>query len=214
MTKGKSICNMLKTIRKQVADANGIRYEPRECHHQGECLGTCPACEAEVRYIEQQLDIRRHLGKAVAILGVSASLTALTSCAADNDIVTAPPTATAASASNIPVFSISNLPVEGEIVELMPSFPGGTEKLFEYLKQHMRYPKVAEKDSIEGRVIVSFVVERNGKLTNFKVVKSPDPSLSEEVLRVTKSMPKWNPAKQFGKPVRTKYTIPINFRLK
>ena len=75
MTKGKSICNVLKTIRKQVADANGIKYEPRECHHQGKCLGTCPASEAEVRYIEQQLDIRRHLGKAVAILGVSASLT-------------------------------------------------------------------------------------------------------------------------------------------
>ena len=78
----------------------------------------------------------------------------------------------------------------------------------------MRYPKAAEKDSIEGRVIVSFIVEKNGKLTNFKVVKSPDPSLSKEALRVAKSMPKWNPAKQFGKPVRVKYTIPINFRLK
>ena len=205
MTKGKSICNVLKAIRKQVADANGIKYEPRECHHQGECLGTCPACEAEVRYIEQQLDIRRHLGKAVAILGVSASLTALTSCAADNDIVTTPPTVTDS-------VGLEDRLV-GDIGE-MPSFPGGTEKLFEYLKQHMRYPKVAEKDSIEGRVIVSFIVERNGKLTNFKVVKSPDPSLSKEALRVAKSMPKWKPAKQFGKPVRTKYTIPINFRLK
>ena len=184
MTKGKSICNVLKTIRKQVADANGIKYEPRECHHQG---------------------IRCYLGKAVAILGVSASLAALTSCSADNDIVTAPQTATNSVGSELYFW---------DITEEMPSFPGGPEKLFEYLKQHMRYPKVAEKDSIEGRVIVSFVVERNGKLTNFKVVKSPDPSLSEEALRVTKSMPKWNPAKQFGKPVRTKYTIPINFQLK
>ncbi len=214
MTKGKSICNVLKTIRKQVADANGIKYEPRECHHQGECLGTCPACEAEVRYIEQQLDIRRHLGKAVAILGVSASLTALTSCAADNDIVTAPPTATAASASNIPVFSISNLPVEGEIVELMPSFPGGPDKLFEYLSKHVRYPKVAEKKGIEGKVIVSFVVEKNGKVSEATVVKSPDPSLSKEALRVTKSMPKWNPGKLNGQPTRTKYTVPFTFKLK
>ena len=67
MARGKSICSVLKTIRKQVADANGIVYEPRECHHQGDCRGTCPACEAEVRYIQQQLDIRRQLGKAVAV---------------------------------------------------------------------------------------------------------------------------------------------------
>ena len=76
MTKGKSICNVLKTIRKQVADANEIKYEPRECHHEGECRGTCPACEAEVRYIEQQLNIRRQLGKAVAVVGISAGLDA------------------------------------------------------------------------------------------------------------------------------------------
>ncbi|MBO7116149.1 MAG: hypothetical protein J6V87_03755 [Prevotella sp.] len=80
MTKGKTICSVLKTIRKQVADANEIKYEPRECHHQGECRGTCLACEAEVRYIEQQLDIRRQLGKAVAVVGLSAGLFALTGC--------------------------------------------------------------------------------------------------------------------------------------
>ncbi len=184
MTKGKSICNVLKTIRKQVADANGIKYEPRECHHQG---------------------IRCYLGMAVAILGVSASLAALTSCAADNDIVTAPPTATNYVGFRQDVWDIH---------EEMPSFPGGPEKLFEYLEQHMRYPKAAEKDSIEGRVIVSFIVEKNGKLTNFKVVKSPDPSLSKEALRVTKSMPKWNPGKLNGQPTRTKYTVPFTFKLK
>ena len=80
MTRGKSICSVLKTIRKQIADANEIRYEPHECHHQGECRGTCPACEAEVRYIERQLDIRRQLGKAVAIVGISAGLSTLTAC--------------------------------------------------------------------------------------------------------------------------------------
>ncbi len=80
MMKGKSICKVLKAIRKQVADANDIKYEPRECHHQGDCRGTCPACEAEVKYIEQQLDLRRQLGKAVAVVGISAGLAALTSC--------------------------------------------------------------------------------------------------------------------------------------
>ncbi len=83
MTKGKAICKVLKDIRKQVADANDIEYEPRECNHQGECQGTCPACEREVSYIEKQLDIRRQLGKAVTIVGLSAGLFTLagvTSC--------------------------------------------------------------------------------------------------------------------------------------
>ena len=87
MMRGKSICKVLKTIRKQVADANDIKYEPRECHHQGDCRGTCPACEAEVKYIEQQLDLRRQLGKAVAVVGISAGLAALTSCKGKNAAV-------------------------------------------------------------------------------------------------------------------------------
>lgn len=90
MTKGKSICNVLKTIRKQVADANEIKYEPRECHHEGECRGTCPACEAEVRYIEQQLNIRRQLGKAVVVMGISAGLAGLTSCTNCTNIINRP----------------------------------------------------------------------------------------------------------------------------
>ena len=90
MTKGKSICNVLKTIRKQVADANEIKYEPRECHHEGECRGTCPACEAEVRYIEQQLNIRRQLGKAVVVMGISAGLAGVTSCTNCTNIINRP----------------------------------------------------------------------------------------------------------------------------
>ena len=90
MTKGKSICNVLKTIRKQVADANEIKYEPRECHHEGECCGTCPACEAAVRYIEQQLNIRRQLGKAVVVMGISAGLAGLTSCTNCTNIINRP----------------------------------------------------------------------------------------------------------------------------
>ena len=80
MTKGKSICKVLKGIRKQVADANDIPYEPIECHHEGDCLGTCPACESEVSYIENQLDLRRKLGKAVVVVGLSTGLLAMTGC--------------------------------------------------------------------------------------------------------------------------------------
>ena len=73
MSKGKDICKTLKRIRKEVADANEIVYKPRECHHTGPCRGTCPACEAEVRSLEQQLSLRQRLGKAVAVAGIAVS---------------------------------------------------------------------------------------------------------------------------------------------
>ena len=80
MNTGRKICKALKEVRMQVADANGIRYAPTECHYEGECTGTCPKCEGEVRWLEQQLLLRRQLGKAVAVVGVSMGLAALTAC--------------------------------------------------------------------------------------------------------------------------------------
>ena len=80
MNVGKRICETLKTIRKQIADANGIVYEPKKCNFKVECRGTCPACEQEVKYIEKQLNARRMLGKAVTIIGVSTGIAALSSC--------------------------------------------------------------------------------------------------------------------------------------
>ncbi len=81
MAKGKDVCEVLKGIRKKVADANEIDYEPRVCHHEGDCMGTCPACEEEVRYIERELNRRRRLGKAVVVTGLSLGLAAMsTSC--------------------------------------------------------------------------------------------------------------------------------------
>ena len=80
MKRGKRICNTLKEVRMQVAKANDIEYAPTECHHEGDCAGTCPKCESEVRWLEQQLQLRRQLGKAVAVVGVSVGLAALTAC--------------------------------------------------------------------------------------------------------------------------------------
>ena len=80
MKRGKKICKTLKEVRKQVARANGIAYNPTECHYEGDCAGTCPKCESELRFLEQQLQLRRQLGKAVAVVGVSMGLAALTSC--------------------------------------------------------------------------------------------------------------------------------------
>ena len=92
-------------------------------------------------------------------------------------------------------------------------FPGGPSALFEYLSKNIKYPVVAEENGVQGRVIVTFVVERDGSITDVKVVKSVDPSLDKEAQRVVKSMPHWIPGKQNGSAVRVKYTVPVTFRL-
>ncbi len=80
MKQGKSVCNTLKQIRLDVARANGIDYVPAPCNHKGDCAGTCPACESEVRWLERQLRLRQQLGKAVTIAGLSLGVSALTGC--------------------------------------------------------------------------------------------------------------------------------------
>lgn len=100
-----------------------------------------------------------------------------------------------------------------DVVEQMPQFPGGDAALFEYLSTHIKYPTIAEENGVQGRVIVTFVVERDGSITDVKVVKSVDPSLDKEASRVVQGMPKWIPGKQNGAPVRVKYTVPVTFRL-
>ena len=101
-----------------------------------------------------------------------------------------------------------------DCVEQMPSFPGGTQKLKEFIEENLRYPKELEETCIQGRVIVRFVVERNGKLSNVKVVKSVHPALDKEAIRIVKLMPRWIPGRQNGITVRVKCYIPIIFRLK
>ncbi len=100
-----------------------------------------------------------------------------------------------------------------DVVEQMPSFPGGQGALMEYLSKNVKYPVVAQENGVQGRVVVSFVVERDGSVTDVQVVKSVDPSLDREAVRVISSMPKWIPGKQNGQAVRVKYNVPVSFRL-
>ena len=105
-------------------------------------------------------------------------------------------------------------PVQGDVfdvVEEMPQYPGGPQALFEFLSNNVKYPEEAEKAGIQGRVIATFVVEKDGSVSNAKVVKSVDPLLDAEALRVISAMPKWKPGKQNGKVVRVKYTVPLSF---
>lgn len=100
-----------------------------------------------------------------------------------------------------------------DVVEEMPHFPGGPAALQAFLSSNTKYPVVAQENGVQGRVIVSFVVERDGSITDVKVVRSVDPSLDREATRVVRSMPRWSPGKQNGSAVRVKYTVPVVFRL-
>ena len=99
------------------------------------------------------------------------------------------------------------------VVEQMPMFPGGDAALMGYLRDNMHYPTVAAENGVQGRVVVGFVVERDGSITDVNVLRSVDPSLDREAMRVVKAMPKWTPGTQLGKPVSVKYTLPVKFSL-
>ena len=100
-----------------------------------------------------------------------------------------------------------------DVVEQMPSFPGGPSALMEWLSNNVKYPVVALENGVQGRVVVSFVVERDGSITDVKVVRGVDPSLDKEASRVVRAMPRWIPGKQNGSAVRVKYNVPVAFRL-
>lgn len=99
------------------------------------------------------------------------------------------------------------------VAEQMPEYPGGMKELFKFLQDNVKYPESAMKKNVQGRVIVQFVVEKDGTPTEFNVVRSVDPDLDAEALRVMKAMSKWKPGMQKGEPVRVKYTVPVSFQL-
>ncbi|MBR3080119.1 MAG: M56 family metallopeptidase [Prevotella sp.] len=100
-----------------------------------------------------------------------------------------------------------------DVVEQMPQFPGGPAALMQFLSQNVKYPVEAHKAGVQGRVIANFVVEKDGNITEARIVRSVHPSLDAEALRVIGSMPNWEPGMQNGEPVRVKYTVPITFKL-
>lgn len=100
-----------------------------------------------------------------------------------------------------------------DVVEQMPSFPGGISGLRTYLNQNIRYPAEAQENCVQGRVVVSFVVGKDGHISDVTVLRSVDPSLDKEAVRVVRNMPRWTPGKQGGEPVRVRYNVPVSFRL-
>ena len=223
MYKGKSTCSELKRIRKMIAEQNNIPLEDSECHYEGDCAGTCPKCDAEVRFLENALRKSKQLGKVVTLSGAALAFSAcgnqtpegfeVIEEVAPEAEITLDSLKTYACASLYESTKNDSL-VDDDYVgiiiepEAYPEFKGGQEALRKYLEENLVYPEKARKDSIEGKVIVSFVVEMDGSLTEIEILKSVNPLLDQEAIRVVRQMPKWEPGDE-----REKMALPITFKL-
>jgi len=204
LAKGKQTCKILKEIRKQIAAENDIKLVIEECTYQGDCRGTCPKCEDEVRYLERELEKRQRLGKAAVVAGLSVGLLASSQVAL------------AQTPDSLRMDTIEEAEEKEEIfgiVENMPMFRGGERKLMEFIGNNVVYPKEAIDAGIEGRVFVEFYIEKDGTVSNAIVLQGIGYGCDEEALRVVGLMPKWAPGKVRGESIRVRYTLPINFKL-
>ena len=281
MKKGKRTCEILKDVRRKIAQENDIPLVERECTHEGDCRGTCPYCESEVRYLERELSKRRALGKAVTVAGIAVSTMMMGAChspktpatpagsepeptpvntlsqAAEPSLESSPepagePANTPANGNRpapAPKEEIlriveeglcvsTDVPVWGDdyegivevddadeypsweppgepvsrVVEEYPEFPGGADSLQAFLAREIQYPPVAKNNGITGTVLVEFVVEKDGQVTNAKVKVPLFHECDKEAVLVVMSMPKWKPGKNMGKPVRCFYQVPVTFK--
>lgn len=195
------MCDTLKAVRKAVADANGIEYVPGKCTNDGECSGTCPACEAEVRYIERELRFRRLAGKVVTVAGIAIGAASFAACSTDK--------LTDDGLNNSSVQVPNQNKLFGAMPETQPSFRGGEAALMKYFEENMRWPDTGS--DISGRVIVQFKIAKDGNVKDPKVVRGLAPEFDAEALRLVRGMPKWIPGKISGKQVETTYTVPVKF---
>lgn len=250
MAKGKQTCKILKEIRKQIAAENDIKLVIEECTYKGDCLGTCPKCEAEVRYLERELEKRQRMGKAAVFAGLSlGTIVAATGCGpfqptagmpmdpndttrmeqvdtieeplAGDVVAELPDTIVEDNDIVYDTMALEGIVMDDEeeetdvyvVVEQMPEFPGGNEKLREYILSNTQYPQEAIEKGIEGKVFVYFVVEPDGSVSNVEVRRSLCQSCDEEAVRVVKSLPKFKPGMQNGEVVRVSYVVPIFFTM-
>ena len=205
--KGKQVCSYLKSVRREVAAANGIDLEIPDCTFEGECPGTCPRCEAEVRQLEQALSQRQSLSQKVAIVGVAMGL-ALSGMSV-------------ASAQNVnPQDTIDDEvmwvgmeePLQ-PLSQVRAEFPGGTDALRAFLAENCHYPKEAQEKQQQGVVLLEFAIEKDGAISTITVLRGVCEALDEEAIRVVRAMPKWKPGENNGQPCRSYFQLPITFAL-
>ena len=207
---GKHICNALKQVRLDIARANGIEYAPRECHHEGDCAGTCPACESEMRYLEREIARRRNLGRAAVVAGVSMSLSSLSAMASPASLsvpVMSGDHPASQSSDTTKVYQ-----VVGRISESVPQFPGGDAALMRYLGANIKYPPELSDSCFQGRVVVNFLIDKAGQVAEVKVAPPAHELIERELVRVCKSLPRFEPARKDGEAIDFWYTLPISFK--
>lgn len=206
--KGKAICSYLKSVRREIAEANGIDLKIPECTHNGPCSGTCPQCESEVRLLERKLAERQSLRQKIAVVGVAAgiSFAGAPALMAQSDV---PDTLQDIEMTD----SLANeeLPVGG--LPIPAHFPGGIDQLYEFLQNNIVYPKQAKEQGITGTVVVGFCISKEGNVVDIHIIQGVHPLLDEEAMRVVGAMPRWEPALSSGAPISNNFDIPITFTL-
>lgn len=235
MKRGKQTCMLLREIRRQIAEANGIDYVTRECRYNGDCSGTCPKCEAEVRWLERRLQTRMSAGKAVALAGISVGLLAGYGYAfGGNNIKTdtlqeyepaqANRITKVLNEKSVEDKSRQSMTVQDAVVcggvddednpllyDKQAHFPGGIDALMKFLSDNISYPKKAIEEEIQGRVVVKFIVNEAGRVIDAIIAESVNPLLDDEALRVVRKLPRFIPAEYKGKNKSSYWALPINF---
>lgn len=281
MFKGKSTCKILKEIRQKIAEENDIALVVEECHYQGDCAGTCPRCESELRYLEEELRKRQQLGKAVVLTGLSVGL-AISSVGCSSTQSSAKSEGNAQNSASQPTCqnegrpitdalapmgaidaSVTNKHKEGKkesvesytlneeahsnrydyevmdfvsdtsksnfnnflkedsidtnsndfmgMIESSPQFPGGPDSLNAFIDENIQYPESVLNGSVQGIVLVEFVINKDGSVSDAKVKISLSPECDAEAVRVVSLLPKWEPEEIKGEPVRSFYQVPVPF---
>lgn len=227
MARGRQICRILKEIRRRIAEANGLEYATSECRYKGDCMGTCPKCESEMRWLERQLHARVLAGKTVALAGISAGLLAAgggvssAACPSELDLGVKPVASDSVdSLESQRLMAVQEAVICGGVEEnplfeydKQAEFPGGVDALIAFLKENTVYPEKAVADGIQGRVIVKFIVNEAGRVTDEAIVKSVHTLLDEEALRVVRKLPRFIPAEYKGKHKASYFALPVNFSL-
>ena len=211
MTHGKNICNQLKAVRKRIAEENNIPLEIEECTYKGECRGTCPRCEAEVRYLENALAERMKIGKVATIAGLALGLAATTTQAQTPVQHNTLPDSTTRYIDRLMEGEVEDFPDIFIQVDEDPEFPGGIDALQKFIEDSLRYPRLAAENGISGKVYVTFVVNTDGTVQNPRVIRDIGGGCGAEAIRIVKLMPKWKPGIQKGKAVRVQYNLPVHF---
>lgn len=237
MMNGKSICKVLKEICKRIAEKNLFLNEMQDCHFC-ECVETCTTYESEQTFIQRQLIFCRKAGKVIALVGFVSGLLAFMVCnevqASERRMLNqellfqnkksyVKSRMLSGKKRTFSKKKISNRIVRSsdrtnsmkviDVCEQMPTFPGGYSAFMSYMGSHVQYPASYEGDA-GGYIIVGFVVERDGSITNVSVIKGVDSTLDEAAVKVVQQMPKWIPGRQNGKTVRVKYNVPVVFRFR